>query len=45
MKVPEGRKVMIGSKIYKAGKELPADYKLPEKKKATQPSKNEAEKK
>lgn len=45
MKVPKGRKVMIGNKIYKAGKDLPANYTLPEKKNKTQPTKLEAEKK
>jgi hypothetical protein len=32
MKVPEGKKIYIGNKKYKAGKELPASYTLPEKK-------------
>lgn len=45
MKVPKGRKVMIGNKIYKPGDELPASYTLPEKKNKPQPTKTEAEKK
>ena len=33
MKVPKGKEIWIGNKKYKAGKELPANYNLPEKKK------------
>lgn len=33
--VPEGKKIVIGNKTYKAGAELPKDYKLREKKEST----------
>ena len=43
MKVPKGKEIGIGNRIYKAGDELPADYSFPEKnKKAGQ--KNQEEK-
>ena len=34
MTVPEGMTIGIGNKVYKAGAELPKDYKFPKSKKS-----------
>lgn len=38
MKVPEGKTIYIGKRKYRAGEELPAFYKVPEKKTAQKPA-------
>ena len=38
MTVPEGKKVYIGNREYKAGDELPKGYVIPEKKKSAKPA-------
>ena len=41
MKVPKGKTVGIGNRVYAAGEELPADYSFPEKKKANKKNQDE----